>query len=155
MVLIICHRNIAVAQSLPTDASFSRHTQRGLQGNKSLATQPDMIKFEIRRCCQKYDLEMKVLIRSVYWILQIESRLENPTKYHMLESQRKQVSKISKLAAMFFFLDEWSNRITSTKRKNSQVADFLSEGESSLPPPERTALTVSPGPGFTLLTKTV
>jgi len=49
-------------------------------------------------------------------VYKIESRLENPTKYHMLESQRK------------------------------QVADFLSEGESSLPPPERTALTVSPGP---------
>ena len=48
MVLIICHRNIAITQPLPTDASFSRHTQRGLQGNKSLATQPDMIKFEIR-----------------------------------------------------------------------------------------------------------
>ena len=99
MVLIICHRNIAVAQSLPTDASFSRHTQRGLQGNKSLTTPPEMIKFEIRRCCQKFDLEMKMLI-SLVKILQIESRLENPTKYHMLESQRKQVSK------MFFLLDK-------------------------------------------------
>ena len=108
MVLIICHRNIAVAQSLPTDASFSRHTQRGLQGNKSLTTPPDMIKFEIRRCCQKSYLEMKMLI-SLVKILQIESRLENPTKYHMLESQRKQVSKISKVAAMFFLLDKSNN----------------------------------------------
>ena len=107
MVLII-HRNIAVAQSLPTDASFSRHTQRGLQGNKSLTTPPNMIKFEILQCCQKSDLEMKMLI-SLVKILQIESRLENPTKYHMLESQRKQVSKISKLAAMFFLLHKSHN----------------------------------------------
>ena len=99
MVLIICHRNIAITQSLPTDASFSRHTQRGLQGNKSLTTPPDMIKFEIRRSCQNFDLEMKMLI-SLVKILQIESRLENPTKYHMLESQRKQVSK------MFFLLNK-------------------------------------------------
>ena len=48
---------------------------------------------------------MKMLI-SLVKILQIESRLENPTKYHMLESQRKQVLKISKLAAMFFLLDK-------------------------------------------------
>jgi len=49
-------------------------------------------------------------------VYKIESRLENPTKYHMLESQRK------------------------------QVADFLSEGESSLPQPERVGLAVSPAP---------
>jgi len=49
-------------------------------------------------------------------VYKIESRLENPTKYHMLESQRK------------------------------QVADFLSEGESSLPPPERVGLAISPAP---------
>merc|ERR1719275_529695 len=49
-------------------------------------------------------------------VYKIESRLENPTKYHMLESQRK------------------------------QVADFLSEGESSLPQPERAGLAVSPAP---------
>ena len=107
MVLVIYHRNIAVAQSLPTDASFSRHTQRGLQGNKSLTTPPDMIKFEIGRCCQKFDLEMKKVDQlGQIKILQIESRLENPTKYHMLESQRKQVAKTSKLAAMFFLLDK-------------------------------------------------
>ena len=70
--------------------------------------------FDWIRICSQSILELFVALNqskcpsssSLVKILQIESRLENPTKYHMLESQRKQVSKISKLAAMFFLLDK-------------------------------------------------
>ena len=79
--------------------------------------------------------------------MQIESRLENPTKYHMLESQRKQVTlNFYQTQKLEIHLKNLLNH-DDTLKTLAQVADFLSEGESSLPQPERTSLAVSPAPG--------